>query len=136
MWRYVYVATCGRGVRKIGSSNDPEKRMAALRWYYPGPSRIFRVEETWYRRRGDARNIECMAHWYLRVGRTREPKWGGREVFIVQAQTAMAAVERAIKADAGLDWTDLPPYTSFAQLFKAVKLQPRRGPIIGEVNGR
>jgi hypothetical protein len=121
MKRMVYLADCGSGIRKIGASDDPAARIISIS-RVRGLSLI--LERTW-RRPMDAINIEVMAQWYLRVAGLEVGGAFGREFFMVDAVTAIAAVERAIKADAALDWTDLPKHGSIAQSMIAVRL--RRG---------
>lgn len=97
MRTWVYMATCGGGIRKIGSSLDPHKRIAALAKYY-SMLPPFTLERVWHRRFGDAQVVECCAHGILRKRNTPRPRGvHGRECFIASASGVIEAVEKAIR---------------------------------------
>lgn len=116
---WLYVATGQDGVRKVGSTINPENRMKALRLEYWQP---FKLNRTWHRPAADGRLIEQIAHAILRPYRAQLDR---RCVELYQASlpTLYAGIERAIVKAAAGDLSDLWNKSAFV---KAARRRTRK----------
>lgn len=95
---WLYVATGASGVRKVGSTIDPLRRVDELRTEYWQP---FTLNRTWHRPQADGRLVERLTYQPLRRYRSAERPLCF-ELYDAPLGTLYAAIERAIaKVEAG-----------------------------------
>lgn len=95
---WLYVATGASGVRKVGSTIDPLRRVDELRAEY---WQSFTLDRTWHRPQADGRLVERLTYQPLRRYRSAERPLCF-ELYDAPLSTIYAAIERAVaKIEAG-----------------------------------